>query len=404
MTSVINASAQGLIQAAWKADYIGEVYAGLEGINGLLDENLIDLSREDPRAIDALRYTPAGAFGSCRLKLKDMDKDRDAFQRIIDVLAAHDVGYFFYNGGNDSMDTVDKLGRFAATHGYDLQVIGVPKTIDNDLPVTDNCPGFGSAAKYNAISMMEGSLDVESMHRDSTKVFLLETMGRNAGWIAASTGLARRAERDGPHLILLPEVPFNPNRFLDAVDASVKSQGFCAITVSEGAQDESGRFVSESGELDAFGHPQLGGAGHFIQKLINRELKLKVHGAVLDYCQRSGRHLAAGVDVEQAIACGAEAVRLAGEGLSGRMVVIRRDGDDPYRWSLDHTDAGDIANKEKTMPPGFIREDGYHVTDAFRKYCLPLIQGEDYPPYKNGLPAYRRLNKELVAKKLPALG
>ena len=400
VTAVINASAYGFITAAREADFIGEIYAGQDGINGVLDEKLIDLSAEAPDAIEALRHTPAGAFGSCRIKLKDLNKDRAAFQRIIDVLAAHDVGYFFYNGGNDSMDTVDKLSRFAADHGYPLQVLGIPKTIDNDLPVTDNCPGFGSVAKYNTISMLEGSMDTESMYRDSTKVFVLETMGRHAGWIAASTGLARREERDGPHLILLPEVPLDPNGFLDAVSAQVKKDGFCSITVSEGTQDGEGKFLSEQGTSDAFGHAQLGGAGVFIQELVKRELKLKVHGAVLDYCQRSGRHLAAGVDVEQAVACGAEAVRLAGEGLTGQMVTIRRDGDDPYRWSLAHTEAAAIANVEKTMPPEYIREDGYHITDKFRQYCLPLIQGEDYPPYSGGLPAYRRLKKELLPAKL----
>ena len=402
VTSVINASAYGMITAAREADFIGEVYAGLQGINGVLDENLIDLSREDPAAIEALRYTPAGAFGSCRIKLKDLDQDRAAFQRIVDVLAAHDVGYFFYNGGNDSMDTVDKLDQFAASHGYPLQVLGIPKTIDNDLPVTDNCPGFGSVAKYNTISMMEGSMDTESMYRDSTKVFVMETMGRHAGWIAASTGLASRSEEDGPHLILLPEVPFNPETFLTALGRQVEAHGFCAVTVSEGVQNEDGGFLSEQGTTDAFGHAQLGGAGVFIQDLVKGELGLKVHGAVLDYCQRSGRHLASGVDVEQAIACGAEAVRLAGEGLTGRMVVIQRDGNDPYRWSLGHTGAADIANKEKKLPPEFIREDGFHVTEAFRAYCLPLIQGEDYPPYQNGLPAYRRLGKELLPRKLEA--
>ncbi|HKI97434.1 MAG TPA: 6-phosphofructokinase [bacterium] len=402
VTSVINASAYGLIQAAQACDFIGTVYAGLDGINGVLDEQLIDLSQEDPQAIEALRHTPAGAFGSCRKKLKDLDKDRAEFQRILDVLAAHDVGYFFYNGGNDSMDTVDKLARYAQSQSYPLQVIGVPKTIDNDLPITDCCPGFGSVAKYNTISMLEGAMDTESMYRDSTKVFVLETMGRHAGWIAASTGLASRSERDGPHLILLPEVPFDKAKFLGAVDGTVKKLGYCAITVSEGAQDAEGHFLSESGGQDAFGHTQLGGAGVFIQELIKSELKLKVHGAVLDYCQRSGRHLASKVDVEQAIACGAHAVKLAGEGLTGRMVTIQRDGEEPYRWSVGHTEAANIANQEKLLPREFIREDGFHVTEGFRRYCLPLIQGEDYPPYEQGLPAYRRMKKTLAPRKLAA--
>jgi ATP-dependent phosphofructokinase / diphosphate-dependent phosphofructokinase len=402
VTSVINASAYGLIKAARACAFIDEVYAGLDGINGVLDERLIDLSQEDPAAIEALRFTPAGAFGSCRKKLKDLDKDRASFQRILDVLAAHEIHYFFYNGGNDSMDTVDKLDRFAKAQGFALQVIGIPKTIDNDLPITDCSPGFGSVAKYNSISMLEGALDTESMYRDSTKVFVLETMGRHAGWIAASTGLASRSERDGPHLILLPEVGFDKGKFLAAVEATVQREGFCAITVSEGAQDAQGHFLSEAGGQDAFGHTQLGGAGMFVQELVKAELKLKVHGAVLDYCQRSGRHLAAKVDVEQAVACGAHAVKLAGEGLTGQMVTIQRDSDDPYRWSVGHTEAGDIANKEKLLPREFIREDGFHVTEGFRRYCLPLIQGEDYPPYAGGLPAYRRLKKALLPQKLAA--
>ncbi|HEX9843202.1 MAG TPA: 6-phosphofructokinase, partial [bacterium] len=359
VTSVINASAYGLLQAARESGFIGAVYAGLDGINGVLDEQLIDLGQEEPAAIEALRHTPAGAFGSCRKKLKDLDKDRAEFQRILEVLAAHDIGYFFYNGGNDSMDTVDKLNRFAAQQGYPLQVLGIPKTIDNDLPITDCCPGFGSVAKYNTVSMLEGAMDTESMYRDSTKVFVLETMGRHAGWIAASTGLASRSERDGPHLILLPEVPFDKARFLAAVERTVKTQGFCAVTVSEGAQNADGTFLSEAGGQDAFGHTQLGGAGVFIQELVKSELKFKVHGAVLDYCQRSGRHLASGVDVEQAIACGAHAVKLAGEGLTGQMVTIQRDGEEPYRWSVGHTEAAHIANKEKLLPQEYIREDGF---------------------------------------------
>ncbi len=401
VTSVINASAYGMIQAARKSKAFGQLYAGLDGINGVLDENLIDLAQESSASLEALRYTPAGAFGSCRKKLQDLEKHSEEFQRIVDVLAAHDVGTFFYNGGNDSMDTVAKLATFAKQKSYPLRVIGIPKTIDNDLPITDNSPGFGSVAKYNAVSMMEASLDTEAMSRDSTKVFVLETMGRNAGWIAAATGLASRHEEDGPHLILLPEVPFNANKFLQAVTRSVTAHGICSITVSEGLQNEKGEFVSEVGGKDAFGHTQLGGVGHYIQMLVNRETKLKTHGAVLDYCQRSGRHLASGTDVSQAIACGAHAVALAEQGLSGVMVTIQRTSDRPYAWSTGHTDASNIANQEKMLTPDMIREDGYHITQKFRDYCLPLIQGEDAPPYEQGLPAYVRLKKALVPKKLP---
>lgn len=402
VTSVINASAYGVISAAREADFIDEIYAGYDGINGVLEEKLIDLGKEPPENIEALRHTPAGAMGSARKKLQDLEKNKEEFERIIEVLAAHEIHYFFYNGGNDSMDTVAKLSRFAEEHSYPLQVLGVPKTIDNDLPITDNSPGFGSVAKYNTISMLEASMDTESMYRDSTKVFVLETMGRHAGWIAASTGLASRSEAEGPHLILLPEVPLDRERFLKAVEATVSKHKFCSITVSEGVQNPDGSFLSESGGKDDFGHAQLGGAGQYIQELVKSELDLKVHGAVLDYCQRSGRHIASATDVEQAAACGRKAVELAGQGLSGAMVTIVREQEQPYKWSLAHTEASNIANQEKMMPSEFIREDGYHITEGFRTYCLPLIQGEDYPPYQDGLPAYRRLNKELLPAKLAA--
>ncbi|MBI4083401.1 MAG: 6-phosphofructokinase [Candidatus Lambdaproteobacteria bacterium] len=400
VTPVINASAYGVLVAAQHSDAIAMVFAGYDGINGVLEEKLIDLSQEAPEALAALRHTPAGAFGSARRKLQDVEKDKAAFQRILDVFAAHDVQYFFYNGGNDSMDTVTKLSQFAKAQSFPLQVIGIPKTIDNDLPITDCCPGFGSVAKYNAVSMMEGALDTESMHRDSTKVFVLETMGRHAGWIAAATGLAHRTERDGPHLILLPEVKFDQARFLEALENNVRKLGYCAVTVSEGVQDHEGKFLSEAGGQDAFGHTQLGGAGNYIQELIKRETKLKVHGAVLDYCQRSARHVASTVDVIQAIECGKRAVELATRGGTGRMVTIVREQDSPYTWSLSHTDAANIANKEKMLPEDYIREDGFHVTEGFRNYCLPLIQGEDYPPYEQGLPAYARLKKALAPQKL----
>jgi len=349
VTSVINASAYGLIKAARSSALVDSLYAGLDGINGVIDENLIDLGQESAEAIEALRYTPGGAFGSCRRKLQDLEKNKAEFERILKVLDAHNVRYFFYNGGNDSMDTVAKLARFAKNAGSPLQVIGIPKTVDNDLPITDNSPGFGSVAKYNAVSAMEASLDLASMSKDSTKVFVLEAMGRHAGWIAAATGLASRDPAVGPQVILLPEVPFEPERFLKAVSASVAKLGYCAVTVSEGLQDKEGKFVAESGTKDAFGHAQLGGAGQYIQEMVKRELKMKHHGAILDYCQRSARHLASATDVEQAVACGQKAMELAGKGLSGVMVTIRRESDSPYRWGLDHTDASNIANQEKTF-------------------------------------------------------
>ncbi|MDH4246723.1 MAG: 6-phosphofructokinase [Deltaproteobacteria bacterium] len=401
VTAVINASAYGCITAALKSGFIGQIFAGKDGMNGVLEERLIDLGAESKEALEALRHTPSGAFGSCRLKLKDMEKDFARFERILKVCEAHQIRYFFYDGGNDSMDTVAKLAEFAQKAGSPLQVIGIPKTIDNDLPITDNSLGFGSAAKYNAVSMMEGSLDVASMYHDSTKVFVMETMGRHAGWLAAATGLGSRMEAEGPHVILLPEVPLDRHAFLARVESMIAKHGHCAITVSEGAVDKEGYFLADSGLKDAFGHEQLGGAGHVVQEIIKHELKFKVHGALLDYCQRSGRHVASKTDVLQAVACGAKAVELAAQGLNGVMVTIVRENAAPYQWSLGHTEAANIANKEKKLPREFISEDGFHITQGFRDYCSPLIQGEDYPPYQAGLPAYQRLKKVLRPIRLP---
>jgi len=402
VTAVINGSAYGFAMAAREAGFIDEVYGGNNGINGVLYEEIVDLGQESAEALAALRHTPGGALGSARKKLQDLKKNQAEFQRILEVLDAHEIRYFFYNGGNDSMDTVAKLAQYAKEQGADLQVLGIPKTIDNDLPITDNSPGFGSAAKYNSISMMEASLDLASMCRDSTKVFVLEAMGRHAGWIAASTGLAHRSELDGPHAILLPEVNLNKDRFYKLVEDTVAKIGYCAVTVSEGIKDGNGNFLAEGGTKDAFGHAQLGGAGQALQEMIKADLGMKVHGAILDYCQRSARHVASKVDVEQAVAAARKAVELAGEGISGAMVTIVRESDAPYQWSLGHTDASNIANKEKILPKEYIREDGLHITPEFRKYCEPLIQGEEPPPYENGLPVYRRLAKNMLATKLPS--
>ena len=402
VTSVINGSAYGVITEAMKADFIDKIYGGFQGINGILEENLIDLQEESPQTIEALRYTPGAALGSCRRKLPDLEKNRHEFERIVQVLEAHDIRYFFYNGGNDSMDTVCKVSRIAVKMGYELIGIGVPKTVDNDLPVTDNCPGFGSTAKYNAISILEGGIDVASMYRDSTKVFVMETMGRHAGWIAAATALARRERDDPPHLILLPERAFVEKRFLVKVEEVVSRNGFCVVAVSEGSKGEDGRFLSESGSTDQFGHVQLGGVTHVVQSLIKENLGLKTHGALLDYCQRSGRHLSSRVDLEQAIACGQHAVAIAKEQLNGQMVILVRENDDPYRWSVGHTDAVNIANQEKLLPDSYISSDGFDITEAFIKYCRPLIEGEDFPPFSAGIPQYGRLKKKFVPKKLPA--
>ncbi|MEW5692015.1 MAG: 6-phosphofructokinase [Candidatus Hydrogenedentota bacterium] len=400
VSSVINSSAYGVIKSAMKSDYIENIYGGYFGINGILEENLIDFQKESKENIEGLRYTPSAALGSCRKKLPDIEKNRKDFERIISVFKAHNIRYFFYNGGNDSMDTAFKISKVAVELGFELVVIGIPKTVDNDLPETDNCPGFGSVAKYNAISILEGGYDVESMYRDSTKVFILESMGRHAGWIAASTGLAHRDEKDGPHIILFPEVPFNQERFLNKVDDTLRNLGFCVVAVSEGLKDEKGNFVAESGTKDAFGHVQLGGAGIYISELLKNSMKLKTHTAILDYCQRSGRHIASATDVKQAIACGEKAVELATQGINAKMVTIVRESDNPYKWSLGYTNLENIANKEKHLPKEYISSDGFHITDNFRVYCEPLIAGEDYPPYLNGLPVYTRLFKHLVPKKL----
>ncbi len=399
VTSVINCSAYGVIKEAMECDFIENIYAGLYGINGILEDKLIDLSQESKENIEGLRYTPSAAFGTCRKKLPSLDENRKDFERIVDVFKAHNVRYFFYNGGNDSMDTANKVSQIAQELGYDLICVGIPKTVDNDLPVTDNCPGFGSVAKYNAVSVKEGSYDVESMHRDSTKVWVMECMGRHAGWIVGATGLNHTSPLDGPHLILFPERVFNQAEFLGKVDETVKKLGFCVVAVSEGVKTPDGTFLAEGGTKDSFGHAQLGGAGDVIANLIQSELKLKKHNALLDYCQRSGRHVASLTDVKQAIACGEKAVRLAGEGKNGIMTIIVRESDDPYQWSIGSTEMSNIANKEKIVPDEYITADGYHITDDFRRYCGPLIEGEDYPPYQNGLPDYTRLNKNLVPPK-----
>ena len=400
VTSVINASAFGVIKAAMASDFIDNIYAGLFGINGVLEDKLIDIQQESKEAIQGLRYTPSAAFGSCRKKLASLEENRADFERIIEVFKAHNIRYFFYNGGNDSMDTAYKISLVSKELGYEVISVGVPKTVDNDLPITDNTPGFGSVAKYNAVSIREGSFDVESMHRDSTKVFVLESMGRHAGWIVGATGLAATSEKDGPHLILFPERTFNEADFLAKVQDTVAQNGYCVVAVSEGVQRPDGSFLADSGLRDNFGHAQLGGAGTEVSAIISSELNLKVHTAILDYCQRSGRHIASLTDVEQAIACGEKAVALAGEGKNGYMPIIVRDSDSPYSWSIGQAPIVDIANKEKEVPDKFIREDGYHITDAFRTYATPLIEGEDYPLFKDGLPQYVRLKKTLIPQKV----
>lgn len=403
VTPVINATACGVIETARNhRDQIGKVYAGKDGIIGVLKEELIDTSRERKANISALRHTPGGAFGSCRYKLKSIEESRREYERLIEVLRAHNIGYFLYNGGGDSSDTAHKVSQIGKKMGFPVQCIGVPKTIDNDLPITDNCPGFGSVAKYIAVSIMEASLDVESMATSSTKVFVLEVMGRHAGWIAAASGLVAREEGDPPHIILFPEVPFKKRDFLKKVKTSVEKYGYCSIVVSEGVRDSKGKFLADAGTRDAFGHAQLGGVAPVVANMVRERLGYKYHWAVSDYLQRSARHLASRVDVEQAYAVGEAAVKFALAGKSGVMPVIKRTSNNPYRWKIEEAQLSRMANREKMMPKSYIAADGMGITPAAKRYLAPLIRGEDYPPYdRDGLPKYVKMRKVLAPKKLP---
>ncbi len=401
VTAVINVSAQGVIETARKhPDRIGKVYAGRNGIIGALTEDLIDTSRESDAAIAALRYTPSGAFGSCRHKLKGFDTNLAEYERLIEVFRAHDIGYFFYNGGGDSADTCLKVSQLGDKLGYPIQAIHVPKTMDNDLPLTDCCPGFGSVAKYTAVSIREAGYDVRSMAKTSTKVFILEVLGRHAGWTAAAGGLAADQPGDAPQVILFPEIVFDEAKFLAAVDAAVKAHGFCAIVASEGLRLPSGEFLSEAGTKDAFGHAQLGGLAPLLAKLVGDKLKYKFHYAIADYLMRAARHIASKTDVEQSYAVGKSAVELALAGKSGVMVTIERQSDSPYLWTTGTAPLDKVANVEKKMPRDYITDDGFHITDKCRRYLSPLIQGEDYPPYANGVPQYVTLKNAAVPRKL----
>ncbi len=401
VTAVINATACGLIQEARRyPDKIGKVYAGRDGIIGALTEDLIDTSLESDADIARLKHTPAGAFGSCRYKLKSLADHRAQYERLIDVFRAHDIGYFFYNGGNDSMDTAWKVSQISEKLGYPVVCVGIPKTVDNDLPLTDCCPGFGSVAKYVATSMREAGFDVASMARTSTKIFVLEVMGRHAGWITAACGLASEGEGEPPHVLLFPEVPFAPDRFITRVDECVKRFGYCTIGVSEGLSDASGNLIAEAGGKDAFGHSQLGGVGQVVAQLVKDRLGHKYHWALADYLQRSARHVASRTDVEQAYALGKAAVDLALAGRNAVMPTIERKSDSPYVWEIGVAPLEDVANVERKMPREFISADGFHITDACRAYLRPLIEGEDPPPFRGGLPDYVRLKNRSVPKKL----
>jgi 6-phosphofructokinase 1 len=386
---VINASACGVIETARRfPDRIGRVYAGRNGILGALREELIDTAQLNEGDLRALKYTPAGAFGSCRYKLKSLEQNRMEYERLIEVFKAHDIGYFFYNGGGDSQDTAWKVSQLSEAMGYPITCVGIPKTIDNDLPETDCCPGFGSVAKYVAVSIQEAGLDLASMCETSTKIFILEVMGRHAGWIAAAGALGANQAGDPPHLVLFPERALDEQAFLNKVKQTVERYGYCVIVASEGIKNSEGQFLSESGTKDAFGHAQLGGVAPVLADRIKSALGYKYHWAVSDYLQRSARHIASVVDVKQAYAVGEQAVQLALEGRNAVMATIVRKSDLPYEWVCGSVDLSCVANQERKMPENFIDQEGFGITQACRDYLLPLIEGEDYPAYQNGLPLY----------------
>ncbi len=401
VTAVINATACGVIETARKhKNKIDKVYAGRNGIIGALTEDLIDTSKESARSIAALKHTPSGAFGSCRYKLKSIEENRAQYERLIDVFKAHNIGYFFYNGGGDSQDTSLKVSQLSKKMGYPIQCIGIPKTVDNDLPITDNCPGFGSVAKYVAVSIKEAAFDVKSMAETSTKVFVMEVMGRNAGWIAAASGLAAENEGDAPHIILFPEIAFDQKLFLNRAKECVDNYGFCVICVSEGARFADGKFLADAGSTDAFGHAQLGGVAPVIANMVKQEHGYKYHWAVADYLQRAARHIASKTDVDHAYAVGKAAVQFALQGKTAIMPTIVRTSNNPYKWKIGSTTLARVANVEKMMPRSYITKDGLGITNRCRTYLAPLIKGEAYPPYKNGLPNYIQLKNMQVPKLL----
>src|SRR5438874_2629723 len=403
VTAVINATACAVIQTARKhKDRIGKVYAGRNGIIGALTEDLIDTSRESSAAIAGLMHTPAGAFGSCRYQLASIDKNRAQYERLLEVFRAHNIGYFFYNGGNDSADTCLKVSQISARLGYPIVAVHVPKTVDNDLAVTDNCPGFGSFAKYVATSMREAAFDVASMAKTSTKAFVLEVMGRHAGWITAAVGLAEDAETPLPLVLLFPEIPFDEAKFLSVVEKKTRDFGYCCIGVSEGLKNAGGKLMAEVGTKDAFGHAQLGGVGPLIANLVKEKLKYKYHWAVADYLQRSARHLASKTDLEQSYAVGKAAVEFALAGKNAVMPAIIRTADKPYRWKIVGAPLTEIANREKMLPRNFITADGFGITSKARAYLAPLMKGEAPPPFKDGLPRYVRLKNVAVRKEIAA--
>ena len=400
VTSVINATASAVIESSRKSKKINKLYAGKDGIIGILNEELIDTSLENSSDIKKLMHTPGGAFGSCRHKLKDVNQSKREYERLIDVFKAHNIGYFFYNGGGDSQDTSNKIAQYTKDAGFPVTCIGIPKTIDNDLPYTDNCPGFGSVAKYIATSTKEAALDVKSMSKSSTKVFIFEVMGRHAGWLAASAGLAKSKNNSAPHIILLPEVTFNEKLFLKRVKEVVKKEDYCVIVVSEGAKYKNGKFLADAGTVDSFGHKQLGGVAPRIAEMISNKLGLKYHWAVSDYLQRSARHISSQVDLDHAYAVGKAAVEYASSGENAIMPIIVRKKTMPYSWEIGKVALSKVANIEKKMPRNFISKDGFGITQSCKNYLSPLIQGEAWAPFEDGVIQTASLKNKLVRKKL----
>ena len=400
VTSVINATASAVIESSRKSKKINKLYAGKDGIIGILNEDLIDTSLENSSDIKKLMHTPGGAFGSCRHKLKDINQSKREYERLIDVFKAHDIGYFFYNGGGDSQDTSNKIAQYTKDAGFPVTCIGIPKTIDNDLPYTDNCPGFGSVAKYIATSTKEAALDVKSMSKSSTKVFIFEVMGRHAGWLAASAGLAKSKNNSAPHIILLPEVSFNEKLFLKKVKEVVKKEDYCVIVVSEGAKYKNGKFLADAGTVDSFGHKQLGGVAPRIAEMISNKLGFKYHWAVSDYLQRSARHISSQVDLDHAYAVGKAAVEYASSGENAIMPIIVRKKTMPYSWEIGKVALSKVANIEKKMPRNFISKDGFGITQSCKNYLSPLIQGEAWAPFEDGVIQTASLKNKLIKKKL----
>jgi 6-phosphofructokinase len=398
-TSVINASVAGVVSEALNNECIEEIYGGLNGIHGILKEELIDLAEESQQNIRGLRYTPASALGTCRFKLR---RDED-YTRVLEVFEAHNIRFFFYAGGNDSQDTANKISRFAQERGFEMRTIGIPKTVDNDLVMTDHCPGYGSVVKYICTTIREMSLDHEAMGQHDL-VSILEVMGRNAGWIAAGASLAKGARENpdvAPHLIYLPEVPFTTEKYLDDVRRVLGRNRHCMVVVGEGLVDPDGNYVStSSGATDAFGHAQLGGCGDFLQRTIEENLGIKARSAKLGIGQRAASHCSSQADNDEALLAGAAAVRAAVSGNTDKMVTLIRGDSDEYVCETGLASLEDIANGVKMLPEEWINEDGVSMNYQFFKYASPLIQGEVQVPYENGIPQFVQLSKNRVSKQL----